>query len=136
MNVNCVPSGEKAAFLRAPRWLVACISRTASLHPSDPTPQSCPETTYCPVGSSNTTTCPAGSYCPVETTEPIVCPRGSYCPLESSQPIGCVLGTYCPEGSAIYTSCPLGWQGIVNSNNTYESRDEACAEVRISRLGH
>ncbi|CAN0481397.1 unnamed protein product, partial [Ectocarpus sp. 12 AP-2014] len=104
-------------------------------HEGSVTPDVCPEKTYCPTGSSNTTTCPAGSYCPVETPEPIVCPRGYYCPLGSSEPVACVLGTYCPEGSEIFTSCPLGWYGSLTSNNTLWSRDDACAECPPGTYG-
>lgn len=114
-----------------PQDLLNPLFPTPSL-PLTRTRQVCPETTYCPTGSSNTTTCPAGSYCPVETPEPIVCPRGYYCPLGSSEPVACVLGTYCPEGSEIFTSCPLGWYGSMTSNNTLWSRDDACAEVTLS----
>lgn len=110
------------------RLLYRLIRGPAVLSPRD-RKQACPERTYCPVGSSNTTACPAGHYCPVETATPIACPKGYYCPLASSEPTACFLGTFCPERSEMFARCPLGWYASANSNNTFWERDGSCAEV-------
>jgi hypothetical protein len=59
-------------------------------------PSICPNGTYCPAASNQSTPCPPGYYCPANSASPILCPRGFYCPGRSELMYKCANGTYCP----------------------------------------
>jgi hypothetical protein len=69
--------------------------------------QPCVPSTYCPIGSSSSTTCLSGNYCP-DGINQFSCPAGSYCPSGSITPIQCLPGSYCPPSSSTITICPSG----------------------------
>ena len=58
----------------------------------------CPQSGYCPIGSSSVTPCYAGTYYNgtggVTNATCIACPAGAYCPAGSANPTPCTKGTY------------------------------------------
>lgn len=87
--------------------------------------QTCPEGTFCPVGSQYPFHCPGGHYCPRNAPDPLNCPAGYYCPPLSTFPRLCWNGTYCPANTEVPLLCPNGY---VSRNDTASRTDleEAC----------
>ncbi|CUE73353.1 membrane-associated protein, putative [Bodo saltans] len=87
--------------------------------------QTCPEGTFCPLGSQYPYHCPGGHYCPRNANDPADCPAGYYCPPLSTYPRLCWNGTYCPANTEIPLLCPNGY---VSRNDTASRVDleEAC----------
>ena len=92
----------------------------------------CPQSGYCPIGSSSVTPCYAGSYyngtggatnatcvaclaggyCPAGSTNPTPCTKGTYLASKgaatSAACVACTVGSYCPLGTIAPYACPVG----------------------------
>jgi len=67
----------------------------------------CPEGSFCQLGSAIPTPCGVGNVCPAGASSAFTCPTGSFCPDSLTQTT-CSIGAYCPLGSTSEVQCASG----------------------------
>ena len=90
-----------------------CTSNSSTPTPIDGiTGNVCPNSSYCPVGSSQPLTCPNATYMNHTGAESCyICPEGHYC-VGTDEAILCPQGYYCGTGTGLdWEPCPKGTYG-------------------------
>ena len=110
-------------------FITSTVNGISSSYQTDVTTISCPEGSYCPIGSTSATACPAGSYCPNSSTI-TPCPIGTYNPLTgqtlSSACQICPAGSFCPVESPYNSSVAIPCQAGTYNPNTGQTSSIAC----------